>query len=64
MLLPSSIYRAMVDSVAHPDGKVNPASVAIMMRRELLAPLEGDLQAGQVAFHAPGVMDKPKGKAH
>jgi hypothetical protein len=64
MLLPTSIYRAMVEAVAHPDGKVNPASVAIMMRRELLAPLEGELSAAQVALHAPGVPDKPKSKAH
>ena len=68
MLLPSSIYRAMVDAVANPDGKCNPASVAVMMRRELLAPLEGDLQAAQVVFHAPGAsavpVEKPKGKTH
>lgn len=66
MLLPSSIYRAMVEAVSNPDGKVNPASVAIMMRRELLAPLEGDLQALQIAFHAPGgaAVEKPKGKTH
>jgi hypothetical protein len=37
-----------------------------MMRRELLAPLEGDLQASQVVFHAPGggLPEKPKGKTH
>jgi len=64
MLLPSPIYRAMVESVSHPSEKCNPASVAIMMRRELLAPLEGDLQATQVAFHAPGAAEKPKGKTH
>jgi len=52
--------------VQHPDGKCNPASVAIMMRRELLAPLEGDLQSVQVVFHAAGggVVEKPKGKTH
>jgi len=66
MLLPTSIYRAMVEAVQHPDGKCNPASVAIMMRRELLAPLEGDLQSVQVVFHAAGggVVEKPKGKTH
>ena len=64
MLLPSAIYRAMVEAVSNPDGKLNPASVAIMMRRELLAPLEGDLQALQIAFHAPGGVEKPKGKTH
>jgi hypothetical protein len=67
MLLPSAIYRAMVEAAANPDGKVNPASVAIMLRKELLAPLEGDLHAAQVVFHAPGVgnvPEKPKGKTH
>lgn len=64
MLLPATIYRAMVDAAAGPSGKCNPASIAIMMRKELLAPLEGDLQAGQVAFHAPGPVEKPKGKTH
>ena len=66
MLLPTSIYRAMVEAVQHPDAKCNPGTVAIMMRRELLAPLEGDLQGSQVVFHAPGagVVEKPKGKTH
>jgi hypothetical protein len=64
MLLPSPIYRAMVEATAHPDAKVNLASVVIMMRKELLAPLEGDLNAAQVALHAPGVAEKPKSKAH
>jgi hypothetical protein len=64
MLLPSAIYRAMIEAASTPNSRVNPASVAIMMRRELLAPLEGDLQPAQVAFHAPGVAEKPKGKTH
>lgn len=63
MLLPAPIYRAMVEATAHPDAKVNLASVVIMMRKELLAPLEGDLQSAQVAFHAPGAVEKPKSKA-
>jgi hypothetical protein len=64
MLLPSSIYRAMVEAAAHPTDKCNPASVAILMRKELLAPLEGDLHAVQIPFHAPGAVEKPKGKTH
>lgn len=64
MVLPSAIYRAMVEAAAHPDGKVNPASVAVMMRKEMLAPTDGDLQAEQVAFHTPGVTTKPRSKAH
>lgn len=64
MLLPSAIYRAMVEAATSPSSKANPASVAIMMRKELLAPLEGDLQPTQVVFHAPGVSEKVKGKTH
>jgi hypothetical protein len=64
MLLPSPIYRCMVEATAHPDAKNNLASVVIMMRKELLAPLEGDLNAAQIAIHAPGAVEKPKSKAH
>lgn len=64
MVLPSPIYRAMVEAAAHPDGKVNPAIVAVMMRREILASSEDDLQPEQVAFHTPGVTTKPRSKAH
>jgi hypothetical protein len=64
MLLPTAIYRAMVEAATHPESKVTPAAVAIMLRKELLAPLEGELQASQVAFHAPGAVEKPRGKAH
>lgn len=65
MLLPTHVYRAMVEAAAHPSAKANPASVAIMMRSELIAPDEGTLQADHVAFHAPGAtMERPKGKAH
>jgi hypothetical protein len=64
MLLPSPIYRCMVEATAHPDAKNNLASVVIMMRKELLAPLEGDLNAAHIAIHAPGVVEKPKSKAH
>ena len=64
MVLPSAIYRAMVEAAAHPDGKVNPASVAVMMRREMLSLAETDLQPEQVAYHTPGVATKPRSKAH
>ena len=65
MLLPTHIYRAMVEAAAHPSAKANPASVAIMMRSEFIAPEEGSLAADHVAFHAPGAaMERPKGKAH
>jgi len=64
MLLPSTIYRSMVEAAATPSSKTNPASVAVMLRKELLAPLEGDLQPVQIAFHAPGAAEKPKSKTH
>lgn len=64
MVLPSAIYRAMVEAAAHPDGKVNPASVAVMMRREMLSLGEADLQPEEVAYHTPGVATKPRSKAH
>ena len=64
MVLPSAIYRAMVEAAAHPDGKVNPATVAVMMRKEMLSSTEGDLQPEQVAFHTPGVTTKPRSRAH
>ncbi|MBC7482846.1 MAG: hypothetical protein H7337_13320 [Rhizobacter sp.] len=64
MVLPGAIYRAMVEAAAHPDGKVNPASVAVMMRREMLASSDADLQPEQIAFHTLGVTTKPRSKAH
>ena len=64
MVLPSGIYRAMVEAAAHPDGKVNPATVAVMMRKELLSPAETELHPEQVALHTPGVATKPRSKAH
>jgi hypothetical protein len=65
MVLPSGIYRAMVEAAAHPDGKVNPATVAVMMRRELLSPAETELHAEHVMYHMPGVaVTKPRSKAH
>ena len=64
MVLPAAIYRAMVEAAAHPDGKVNPATVVVMMRREMVGPSDDELQAEQVAFHTPGVATKPRSKAH
>lgn len=64
MLLPTVIYRSMVEAATHPNAKCNPASVAIMMRSELIAPDEGTLAAEHVAFHSPVAPERPKGKAH
>lgn len=66
MLLPSGIYRAMVEAAAQPSAQCNAATVALLMRTELLGPFEGDLQPGQVALHMAGGTGAPKarGKAH
>lgn len=63
MLLPGAIYRAMVEAASNPSARCNPASVAVMMRQELM-PLESELDAMQVAFHSPEPTERPKGKAH
>ena len=64
MLLPGSVYRAMVEAAAHPDGRVNHASVALMLRKALFAASEDDLLPEHIAFHAPGATPKPKSRAH
>ena len=64
MVLPTPVYRAMVEAAAHPDGKVNPATVAVMMRKEMLAENDPELHPEQVVFHTPGVATKPRSKAH
>ena len=64
ILLPGRIYRAMVEAAANPDGRENPASVALMVRKELFAPAETELQAEHVALHAPGAAPRPRSKAH
>lgn len=64
MLLPGKIYRAMVQAAAHPDDKYNQGSVALMLRKELFAPQESELQPEHIAFHAPGALPKPRNKAH
>jgi CO/xanthine dehydrogenase Mo-binding subunit len=64
MVLPATIYRAMVEAAAHPDGRLNPGTVAVMMRKELLTDTDTELQPEQVAFHTPGVATKPRSKAH
>lgn len=68
MLLPASVYRAMTEAAANPDGKINPAVVALLMRREFgvtSADAADELQTEQVAFHAPGaVAPRPRQRAH
>ena len=65
MLLPGRIYSAMVEAASNPDDRVNQASVALMLRKELFGSNEGELRPEQIAFHAPGeTLPKPRSKAH
>ncbi len=64
MLLPGRIYRAMVEAAAHPDAKINQASVALMLRKELFGSADGELQPEQIAFHTPGATPRPRTRAH
>jgi hypothetical protein len=66
MLLPAPIYRAMVQAAAQPDGKVNQATVATMVRKALFASDDAaDLQPEHIAIHMPGAaVVRPKTKAH
>jgi hypothetical protein len=64
MLLPATLYRAMVEATAHPSAKVNPSTVAILVRQELLGIEAGDLEPGQIAVHVPGAAPKAKPRTH
>jgi hypothetical protein len=64
MVLPTAIYRAMVEAAAQPDGKINPATVVVMMRKELLGTDDAELHPEQVVFHTPGVATKPRSRSH
>ena len=62
MVLPSAIYAAMVEAAAHPDGKINPAAVAVMMRKEMTS--DDGLHPEQVVFHAQGAQPRPRSRSH
>lgn len=67
MILPAPIYAAMAEAATHPNGKIHPAAVAVMVRQALFpAGADGDLRVEQIAFHTPGVAPRPtpSGKAH
>ncbi len=64
MLLPLAIYRSMVEAATMPGAKVNPASVAMMMRRELVGADDEAAPALQIAVHAPGGGERTRGRAH
>ena len=64
MLLPLAVYRSMVEAATQPSAKVNPASVALAMRRELFAFDDGEAPSLQIAVHAPGGGERTRGKAH
>lgn len=64
MVLPSAVYAAMVEAAAHPDGKINPAAVAVMMRREMMTEDADGLHPEQVVFHAHGAQPRPRTRSH
>lgn len=65
MVLPSSIYRAMVLAAAHPDAKVNPGTVVALMRQEMFGVVQADLLPEHIALHTPALPPpRPRGKAH
>ena len=64
MLLPGPLYRSVVEAATHPGERLNPGSVALMVRQTLFE-TTGEDQPVQLAFHAPGLSDKtPRSKAH
>jgi hypothetical protein len=64
MLLPAALYRAMIEAAAQPGGAVNPATVAVMRRRALVDEETDALPAAQIAFHAPSMPERPRGRSH
>ena len=64
MLLPAAVYRSVVEAAAHPSERLNPATVALMVRQALFT-VEGEEQPVMLAVHVPGLSDKtPRSKAH
>jgi hypothetical protein len=64
MLLPAPLYRSVVEAAMHPTERLNPASVALMVRQTLFE-TEGEEQPVLLAVHVPGLSDKtPRSKAH
>jgi hypothetical protein len=64
MLLPASVYRAVAEAAAHPTERVNPATVALMVRQTMFGS-EGEEQPVLLAVHVPGLTEKPpRSKAH
>jgi hypothetical protein len=64
MLLPAPLYRSVVEAATHPTERLNPASVALMVRQTLFE-TEGEEQPVLLAVHVPGLSDKtPRSKAH
>jgi hypothetical protein len=64
MLLPAAVYRGVVEAATHPGERVNPATVALMVRQTLFE-TGPDEQPVLLAVHVPGLADKaPRSKAH
>ena len=55
MWLPDEVYRQMTRAIVNPNETVNELTVTIAVRKLLLADKAGDLDADEIAHHAPGI---------
>ena len=64
--LPSDVYRSVVQAIVRPDHSSNVLTAIIKVRALLLREAAGDLNADQIAIHAPGVgrAQRPSPDAH
>lgn len=63
MWLPEDIYREMVRAIATPKDNLNELTTVISVRKLLLIERAGNLAAGDIAHHAPGIGKKPTSAA-
>lgn len=55
MWLPDEVYRQMTRAIASPSEATNELTVTIAVRKLLLGEKAGDLDANEIAHHAPGI---------
>ncbi len=58
MWLPSDIYKSMAKSMTKPDTEVNPLTIVISVRKELLGNTAGNLTQNDIIVHGPGIGEK------
>jgi hypothetical protein len=65
ILLPAALYRSVAEAAAHPTERINPSTVALMVRQTLFATEGEEQQPVMLAVHVPGLTEKsPRSKAH